>query len=160
MRTRRSILGTLGCAVTIPTVGCTGFPVEYPDPGTKLVRLGLTNLGDSSHRFEIRVHRDGTVVHESAHDLGGDGESVSGTQGACPWMDTSGSYVVAARLEGGEWVSQSVDEGVDGSPEHVLVHVLYDGWEGERLAFLIEPGEEPDGPSAERCHLEPAPGDD
>lgn len=160
MRTRRSILCTLGCAAAVPTVGCAGFPVEYLDSGAKLARIDLTNLSGSSHRFEIRVQRNNMVVHESAHDLGGDGESVSGTAEACPWMDTSGSYVVAARLGDGEWEPQSVDEGVSASPEYVSVHIVYDGWNRKRLVFLIEPAEERDAHSAGKCHSAPGPQDE
>ena len=71
-------------------------------------------------------------------------------------MDTSGSYVVAARLGENEWVSQSIDEGVSGNPEYALAHIVYDGWNRKRLAFLIEPGEERDTRSAEKCHLAPS----
>lgn len=160
MQTRRSILCTLGCAVTVPTAGCAGIPVEYLDSKTKLFRLDLTDLSSSSHRFGIRVKRNDTVVHESTHTLEGDGESVFGTVGACPWMDTPGSYIVAARLGDGEWKSQSVDEGVRGNPEYVVAHIIYDGWNKNQLTFVIRPADERDTSSAERCHLAPSPRDE
>lgn len=160
MRTRRSILCTLGCAATVTTVGCAGSPVDFLDSGTKLAQFDLTNLSSSSHRFEIRVQRNDSVVHESTHTLEGDGGSVTGTVGACPWMDTSGSYVVAARLGDGEWVSQSVDEGVSSSPEYAFAYIIYDGWNTKRLTFVIEPANERDMHPTEKCHLAPSPQDE
>lgn len=139
--------------MAVTTAGCNESPPAFFDPETKLARVDLTNLGQSSQPFQIRVLRNDSVIHESAHHLGGEGETVAGTHEACSWMDTPGSYVVAARLGEGEWVSQSIDEGVSGSPEYVLVHIIYDGWDRERLAFLIEPGEESVSNSDAPCQL-------
>lgn len=160
MPTRRSLLRALGCAATISTAGCTRSLFDKPDAKSKISRIYAANLSDSSHRFEIRVQRDDAVVHESTHILAENGGSVSGTVGACSWMDTPGSYVVAARLGDGEWVSQSVNEGVSSSPEYAFASVLYDAWDSGQLRFIIEPKNERDTPPVEKCRLALPPQDE
>ena len=152
MKTRRSLLAALGCAATAPTVGCIESPLKYLDSGPKLAQIALSNFSDSSQPFEIRIQRNDAVVHRSTHTLE-EGESVAETAEACHWMETAGSYIIEARIRNGEWVSQPVDESVNGRPEYVSIHVAYDAWNNDRITFLIEQSEKPDTNSSSECLL-------
>lgn len=153
MRTRRSILALLGSGLSLSTAGCAELPTGLFDPGLKLDRVNVTNLGDSPQRFGVRVERSDTEVHRSTHTLERDGGSVVGTARTCSWMETASSYSVAARIGDGEWTTRSVSEGVSGNPEYARVWVIYDGWNRERIVFVIQAGREADSRSEGDCQL-------
>lgn len=152
-RTRRSVLRTLGSGAIAATTGCVDSVSDRLDSTTKLGWVGVSNLGASAHRFELRVSRNGDIVHQSSHRLQGDGGSVEGASNSCVWMQTAGSYTIKIRIADGEWISQSVDEGIEGSTECAFVHVVYDGWNQDQFAFFVEPGCERVSQYDGRCRL-------
>jgi hypothetical protein len=111
---RRTYLSSLGVAGTIGLAGCV---VGYAPSGqekTRLARLGVVNEDEErSHRFRLRVERDGEVVHESSHTLEKVPESPYEGSGAvvdCTWDGSAGRYVVFAQIDESEWVEKNLTE--------------------------------------------------
>jgi len=152
MHTRRTLLTTLGGGLLAGTAGCLDTVNPFRSPPT-LAYLKLANLSDSPHEFDIRVRRDEATVHESTHQLAED-RAVSGYAERCTWMEAPGSYVVSARVDSGEWVTQSVAEGLRGQPDSAMVYVAYDAWNRGRLVFFVEPDSTSADGSGGPCQLD------
>lgn len=127
---RRDLLLTTGLGGSLSLCGCTG-----PVPLAVETTLGLFAIynyhQEDAHQFDVRIERDGSVVHESSHRLQAfDAESDSPPHAvvSCTWDDTPGEYVVFVRSDGREWKQFSVIDGVARSvrpPECVIALVRY-----------------------------------
>lgn len=124
---RRVVLGTLGAAGVSSLAGCLDA-LPFGTSQTKLARLAVANFDtDDTVTIDIRVTRDGSVVHESTYTIDKARPSSAKTAIAdCTWDDNAGEYIVRARLAGTD-TSQTfnlLDE-VDGSPGCVIARVQY-----------------------------------
>lgn len=109
------------------------------DGSSRIGWLGVSNYDADPHRFEVRVKRDGSVVHESSHAIrGGEDDVAPGTVVDCTWGDTAGAYAIGARIDGNEWVERSVDEAIDGAVDCVTVRVSYGDRSDELDIFARE----------------------
>lgn len=97
-------LGSLGAVGASGLAGCLDA-VPFIGSETKLARLAVVNWDDQSHTVDVRVERDGSVVHDSTYTVGGmEGNEAQAGIAECTWDDTSGEYVVPTRLaDGGVW---------------------------------------------------------
>lgn len=112
---RRRLLAFVGVGTTLPTIsGCLGMLRDRLTPSIQLGWFGVQNFDTTSHRFELRVIRDGTQVHYSTHTVRGqEGNQVYGAVAECTWGSDAGQYTVAARLTGSEWTERPLSELAD-----------------------------------------------
>lgn len=109
---RRAFLAVAGLSGTVPTAGCLD---TVPGRESRLARVAVSNFADESHRFHLRVARDGETVHRSTHEVRGKGDGrIYSAIPDCDWGTTPGRYEVFARVDGGEWTSRSVSAVRDG----------------------------------------------
>ncbi|MFD1514474.1 hypothetical protein [Halomarina rubra] len=122
---RRALLASLGVVGTSMLAGCS-VSVPFLER-TKLGWLSVSNWDETaSHTFELRVTRDGTLVHESTHVVKQmEGNTIPGAVADCTWDDVAGEYVVAARVDSDEWREFNLQEATDGSPACVMTTVQY-----------------------------------
>lgn len=119
-----------GCLDWVPTVG-----------ETSLGLFAVYNFdSDSGHRFDIRIERDGTMVHESTHQLEayGSESEPSHVVPSCTWDDKAGDYSVSVRRDGEEWHSYNVVQGELRPPECVIAYVQYGNLSGTSNEFSFE----------------------
>jgi hypothetical protein len=124
---RRSCLASLAVLTASGLGGCLGdVDVLAAEPTTRLAWLAVSNEDpEREHRFDLRVERDGDVVHESSHVVERKPEDrIPGSVADCTWDDVAGRYVVSARLDGGEWVGRELTEGFDPVPDCVIADVV------------------------------------
>ena len=112
---------------------------------TKLAWLAVSNYDETSgHRFDVRVERDGEVVHESTHTVGKKPEDrIPGAVADCTWNDVAGRYVVFARMDDGDWTERSLTEEFDRVPECVTAEVRY--WSGSLAVWVQDWCDQVDG---------------
>jgi hypothetical protein len=124
---RREVLAAVGLSATVSTAGCLDSVLGRE---LRLAEFGVSNYGADAHRFDLRVRRDGEVVHRSSHEIRGrDEDRVYGAAPDCNWEGTPGAYEVSVRVDGGEWQSRSVAEARDGWRDAVScasAHVWYE----------------------------------
>lgn len=108
---RRSLLASLAVTATVLPAGCLSSVRQSLDPTVKLGWFGVHNVDTDSHRFDLKVVRDGTRVHYSSHDVQGRAERTGslnhGAVADCDWGSTPGDYAVGVRVDGGEWTETS-----------------------------------------------------
>ena len=127
---RRALLSSLGAVGISALAGCS---VSMPFlEQTKLGLLAVHNWDkNTSHTFELRVKRDGSLVHESTHEVEKmEGNFASGAAADCTWDDVSGEYVVAVRVDSNEWREFNLQEATDNSPECITMYVQYGSYWG------------------------------
>lgn len=108
---RREFLAVAGLSATVSTAGCLDSVLGRE---RRLARVALSNADDDSHRFDLRVARDGETVHESTHEVrGASDDRIFSAVPDCDWGTTPGDYEVFARVDGGEWLSKAVSAGSD-----------------------------------------------
>jgi hypothetical protein len=108
---RRALLAAIGAVTTTATAGCLGSIADSLDRTVQLGWFGAHNFDTDPHEFDLRVERDGEVVHESGHEVAGFEDPVAhGAVADCTWGDEPGGYTVSARVDGGEWVSREISE--------------------------------------------------
>lgn len=127
---RRSLLGTAGAAAVFGTAGCLET-IGLREPEMTLGWYGVTNYTTESVALDVRVERDGEVVHEETYDVEGRADGrLGGEVVECTWDDVAGAYTVYAREEDSEWVSKSlseIDDDLLRTGECVLAEALYRG---------------------------------
>ena len=134
-RSRRGVLTALGtCGVGL--AGCTALFDE--DPTISLLRVGAINWSDEAVTVEIRIERNGEDVggETFSFDPGDDGRRLE-----CTWSTDPGAFVVAARLDDGDWERRDLTE-VDG--ECASVYVMIDD-PGPSISMPINTDCEPIG---------------
>ena len=129
---RRDVLRAAGLTGLLGLSGCTG---AVPIVGeTTLGMFAVYNYHqESDHRFDVRIERDGAVVHESSHRLRAfdpTAESASPPNAvvSCTWNDTAGEYTVFVRSDSREWRQFDVIDGVAQTvrpPECVIAYARY-----------------------------------
>lgn len=114
---RRSVVTTLGILTAGGSGGCLSRVREAVNPTVQLGWFGVHNADtESSHRFGLEVERDGEIVHSSSHtveaarEYEGGGQHNDGAVAECEWGSTPGDYTVRVRVDGNEWVEESVTE--------------------------------------------------
>lgn len=124
---RRNLLGTLGAAGVSSSAGCLdSLPIGKSQ--TKLARLSVANFDtDDTVKIDIRVNRDGSVVHESTYTIDEAGANTAQTAIVnCTWDDNAGEYIVSARLAGTDtWQTFELLDETDGSPACVIARVQH-----------------------------------
>ena len=106
---RRAFLAAMGTSVTMSTTGCLTSLEDRLDTSIQLGWFGGHNFDTESHQFEFRVKRDGTRVHHSSQTiLPREGSFIHGAVAECTWGEVAGDYIVEARVDGNEWVEESV----------------------------------------------------
>lgn len=124
---RRRFLGSLSALTVTSLSGCFGGALSFGSE-TKLARLSVVNWDeDKAHTIDVRVERDGTVVHEATYSVGAmDGNEARAAITDCTWDDVAGEYIVAARLTGGnKWREFNLLDAAEGSPNCVIAAVQY-----------------------------------
>lgn len=124
---RRSVLaGVTGLGVASLS-GCLQLGDSEPSPATTIGWMSVSNHDpDSSQEIDLRIERDGNVVHRSSHTIPAkDGRSVAGAVPDCTWEPKPGEYVVSARPDGGEWTKRNVTQ-TDAGTARDCVTVLVD----------------------------------
>ena len=139
---RRALLGTLAAVGASMTGGCLDQSTP-PETTTKLGLLAIENYDtESGHEFDIRVERDGDIVHRSSHSVEKTSlPQISGPVLDCPWRFIEGKYTVSARVDDSEWLGQPLAVPFDTVPACVITTVRYgrlpsEG--GEQSQFDIE----------------------
>lgn len=134
---RRDVLSLLGVMGTVGSGGCLDA-VPFLGSGMKLGRLSVVNWDDDEeHTIDLRVERDGTVVHEATYTVGKmKGNVAQSAIADCTWDDIAGEYAIDARVAGSEdWRTFDLLEESDQSPDCVIARVQYgslSGIDGER----------------------------
>lgn len=114
------IASVAGCLDRVPTVG-----------ETKLGWFGIYNYHEKSgHLFDVRIERDGTVVHESSHRIeafehDADRDSPPHSVVSCTWKDIAGDYTIFVRSDNRDWHRYGVLDGVVNPPACVMAFVRY-----------------------------------
>ncbi|WP_293030969.1 hypothetical protein [Natronococcus sp.] len=132
---RRTLLSAGSTVVAALGAGCSSLIGWNDPPPVQLVGFSLHNADtESSHRFDAEVLQDGEVVHASTHEIraareidGGDQHNY-GTLLDCEWGSTKGDYAVRARVDGDDWVTESIPELVEArevDDDCVLVDATY-----------------------------------
>lgn len=109
-----------GCLDRVPTVG-----------ETKLGWFGIYNFDEKSgHLFDVRIERDGNVVHESSHQVGAyqhdpSRDSPPNSVVSRTWEDVAGDYTVFVRSDKRDRNSYGILEGVVNPPACVMSYVTY-----------------------------------
>lgn len=122
---RRGLLRAAGLLGVSSVAGCLG---AVPSVGeTTLGSFAIYNYHqESDHLFDVRIERDGTVVHESSHHLDAyDSESPPHSAVSCTWDDVPGDYTVFVRSDGRDWHSFGVVDGAVRPPDCVIAFVRY-----------------------------------
>lgn len=124
---RRTLLASFGTVGATTLAGCLDS-LGFGESTTTLRQLTASNFDTSSeHTYDVRLERDGTVVHESTLTVEAAEESITPSQSVdCNWDAVPGSYTVSARVDDGEWQSFDVLEHYDTAPECVMASVTYD----------------------------------
>ena len=121
---RRALLASIGTLGTASLAGCVDSGL-LSDSSTTLRRLSVNNWDKTSgHSYSLRVERDGTVVHESTHDVGPSEDGIlSGQTVQCTWEAVPGRYAVSVRIDGAEWHSFDVLDNIEATPDCVTASV-------------------------------------
>lgn len=108
---RRAFLTAVGTSVAMGTAGCLESLEDRLDTSIQLGWFVGLNFDTESHQFELRVTRDDTQVHQSSHEIPPrDGSYIHSAVAECTWGDIAGDYTVGARVDGNEWVEESLTE--------------------------------------------------
>ena len=139
---RRALLGTVVTVGTFATSGCLGR-LLLPDTSTKLGLLAIENYDTKNgHEFDVRVERDGDIVHRSSHSVNKTVlPHISGLVLECPWEFVEGEYAVSARVDDGEWLNQPLAAPFDTVPDCVISVIRYGSLPSEGIEpppFAIE----------------------
>lgn len=124
---RRALLSSVGAVSASGLAGCLDA-VPFLGSGIKLARLSVANWDeDVDHTIDVRLERDGTVVHESTYTVEKmEGNEAQSAIAECTWDDVAGEYVLAARVAGGDdWRRFDLQESTDGSPDCVIARLQY-----------------------------------
>ncbi|WP_147437742.1 MULTISPECIES: hypothetical protein [unclassified Halorubrum] len=125
---RRALLASLSVVGTSTLSGCSGSVPTFEQ--TTLGFLAVRNYDETAaHTFDIRVLRDGTLVHESTHSLKTaekvDGGTIPTAIVDCTWDDVAGKYVVTVRVDGNAWKSFNLQKIERDTPSCVVANVEY-----------------------------------
>ena len=139
---RRALLWTVATAGTFATSGCLNRLLSA-DTSTKLGLLAIENYDtENGHEFDVRVERDGDIVHRSSHSVKKTVlPQISGLILECPWEFVEGEYAVSARVDTGEWLNQPLAAPFDTIPDCVISVVRYGSLRSEDIRlppFAIE----------------------
>ena len=136
---RRAFLAAIGTSVTMSTTGCLTSLEDRLDTSIQLGWFGGHNFDTESHQFEFRVKRDGTRVHQSSHTIRPrEGSFIHGAVAECTWGEVAGDYIVEARVDGNEWVEESVNEVDSASNQEIdcaIAEARY--WDGSLDIFRL-----------------------
>lgn len=123
---RRSILASVGVGLAASSAGCVESARDVLDSSSRIGWVGVSNYDTEPHQFVVQIKRDGSIVHESSRTIRGSEDNVvPGEAIDCTWGDAAGTHRIRARIDGNEWVEQSVDEAIDGSVGCVTARVSY-----------------------------------
>lgn len=124
---RREVLASLSATGAVTMAGCVDA-VPFLGAGTKLGRLSVVNWDeDEDHTVDVRVKRDGEIVHTSTYTVGEmEGNTAQAAIADCTWDDAKGEYIVAARIAGNsDWRTFDLGETAEQSPDCVIAAVQY-----------------------------------
>ena len=146
---RRALLGTVATVGTSAMSGCLDRLLP-PDTSTKLGLLAIENYDtENGHEFDVRVERDGNIVHRSSHSVNKTSlPHISGLVLECPWEFVEGEYTVSARVNNEEWLNQPLAAPFDTVPDCVISVIRYGSLPSEGIEpppFAIEVEED--------CHV-------
>ncbi|WP_135664220.1 hypothetical protein [Halorhabdus rudnickae] len=84
---RRSVIASLGGAITIGTSGCVHL--NFLQNTHRLWFVRLNRAWEGTVEVDARIKRNGTVVHESSYEVPGIEESDKGDEEPMEWAGTS-----------------------------------------------------------------------
>lgn len=106
---RRNFLTALALVPLGTGSGCLSRMQGQAPQEMRLGWYAVANHDAESHHFGLRVERDGETIHQSSHEVQGrNGNVIHGAVADCTWDETVGDYSVFARVDGGEWVAESL----------------------------------------------------
>ncbi|WP_277542494.1 hypothetical protein [Haloarcula laminariae] len=122
---RRRLLATTGLGLGSLSAGCLSRFTDASEG--QLSEVTVLNSAPGPRTVSVRVHRGDELVHESTHELkGSDHAMVSATAVEC-WGEEPGEFVVAARLDGGDWTERNVTDGAEADCVEAHVSAERDG---------------------------------
>lgn len=142
---RRELLTAVGTGAITLSSGCVGLIGGESTPSLKLGWVVVKNYHSNPQRFEVRIERGDTLVHESNHQI--DGKQPGRIPGAvleCTWGNDSGSYLLRGRVEDSGWVERSVSRVIDESEtmgdtvECVIAEGAYGKYGSPRFGWLVQ----------------------
>jgi hypothetical protein len=85
---------------------------------------------ESGHTFAVRIERNGTVVHESEHEIAAydsssDESSPPHAVVDCTWENADGNYSVFVSRDEGDWHQYEIVDTELRPPECVIVYARY-----------------------------------
>lgn len=114
--TRRRLLSIVGSVPLLTLSGCLDQFISSSLPATTLGRVVIRNYHDDPQEFEVQILRDGTVVHESSHELDGNPQrTISWKPLECTWGDELASYTLRGRVIDSEWTELDVSLAIENS---------------------------------------------
>lgn len=134
---RRALLASLGGTIATLSTGCLSDIEERLTPSAQLGWFGAHNFDTEPHLFDLQVIRDGTQVHRSSHEIQSrDGNYIHNGVAECSWGSASGDYTVPARVDGDDWIEESITEFVASKDaDCALANVEYHNNEGLRFVL-------------------------
>lgn len=135
---RRTVLASVGASAIATSAGCLDSLTEEK-PTVRLGWFAARNADTEPHTFDLRAYRDGERVHHSSDEVSGrDGNRVSGFVADCTWGGARGTYTVAARVDGEEWIERDLTENLGDEVACVAANARYD--ENDALGIWISAG--------------------
>jgi len=135
---RRALLASVGVIATTVGSGCLGAVRDAVDSSFRLGTVSLSNYDTTPHRFQIRIFRDGELVHESDHDIDAkSGDIVPGVEIERTWDQVAGAFVLRGRVDDSPWVEQGVDDALDGAPECASARGVYDDLDSGEFEWYV-----------------------
>lgn len=135
---RRALLSTFGTSAVLSTAGCLDAVGAAFDEPMHLARFTAFNDDVDRHTFDLRVDRNGEVVHQSSHRIQGkDDDRIYAESADCGWGTAKGNYEVFARVDDGEWTGKILTEVTD-DWRNTVECATAEAWFGDQLAILLD----------------------
>lgn len=136
---RRSLLRLGGAAACSSLAGCATIQAEL---GLRTERLGdvvLANSIDEPFVVDVRVHRDDTLVHSSAHELepGSSEERAQVVLDEWEGNSEARSWAIEAKTSESEWRNAEIDAAVGDRDDCHDVTIVTGDWPETPLLVLL-----------------------
>lgn len=140
---RRPFLASIGVTTAGLGSGCLERLRGRSSPPPRLGWVSVSNYSADPQQFQVEIHRDGELVHESTHEVAGKPpERIPGDVLECTWGEERGPYTLRGRVAGTGWVERSVEDALSsdgGTPDCVVAEGVYGRGNSENFAFEVVP---------------------
>ena len=141
---RRSLLRLGGAAACSSLTGCATIQAELGLRTEQLGQVALANSIDEAFVVEVRVHRDDTLVHASAHELapGSSAERVQVVLDEWEGNSEARSWEIEAKTSESGWRNAEIDAAVGDRDDCHSVKIVTGDWPETPLLVLLGDCEE------------------